>query len=179
MRVLVNKDIFDGLPPIAELAHMNLTKSESKELISTIEASSSRKDDFTKTIFNDAWERYHSCSRESIEVLMGVGADFNATEENIIFLGVILEFDKYDLWRNVVSTDRILVKLYTSKNQTGFPDLLIEINPFELYEELPMKNSVEEEEYSSDIWLVCMVKNGTFYTNCRENAVRFVRMNQC
>ena len=76
-----------------------------------------------------------------------------------------------------MGTDRILVKLYTSKNQTGFPDLLIEINPFELYEELPMRNSIEE--HSTNIWLVCMVKNGTFYTKCRENAVRFIRMNQC
>lgn len=176
MRVLVNKDIFDGLPPIAELAHMNLTKSESEELASTIEVSSSRKDDFTKAIFDDAWEKYHNCSRDPVEVLTGICADFNSTKESIILPGVILEFDKYDLWRNVIGTDRILVKLYTSKNQTGFPDLLIEINPFELYEELPMKNSVEE--HSSNIWLVCMVKNGTFYTKCRENAVRFIRMNQ-
>lgn len=176
MRVLVNKDIFDGLPPIAGLAHMNLTMAESEELLNIIEVSSPRKDDFAKKVFNDAWLRYHhSGPNEPIEIFTGVSADFSTSEGSIILPGVILEFDKYDLWRSVLSTDRILIKLYTSKNPTGIPDLMIVINPFELYEELPMKNSVEE--HANNIWLVCMVKNGTFYTKCRENAVRFVRMN--
>ena len=175
MRVLVNKDVFDGLPPIAELAHINLTMAESEELLNTIEVSSPRKDDFTKKVYIDAWMKYHACAREPIEISTGVSADFSMNENSIILPGVILEFDKYDLWRSVLSTDRILVKLYTSKNPTGIPDLMIVINPFELYEELPMKNSVEE--HTNNIWLVCMVKNGTFYTKCRENAVRFVRMN--